>query len=230
VQQEVFSLAPEDHSEEAPARKPAPFAAIGVMVAVVLVALFFVSERFDSGAHHYDTAAAQQTLPTAAPDITASPSIGATAQPAATPTTPTGDVPLSTKFTGLGFRASFPVTPVRGTQSSSFGPVTMSVTTYIADTAGASYAIGVIPLGSTDTVDLMGAYRGGAAGMGGTVQTANVTTFRGYPAVEGEMASPDGPVRALVLRAPERVLMIFVQSDTQLLNRYNAFRDSIELL
>jgi multidrug resistance efflux pump len=94
VEEEVFSLAPETP------RKNASYVAIGVLVAIVAAFLFVVSQKMDSGAHHYDTAAANQDLVTAAP------------------TTSTTVVAVN-KFTAgdAHFRASFPANPKRSVQS-----------------------------------------------------------------------------------------------------------------
>ena len=218
MQQEVFSLAPDDHPVDLAARKPAAVVAIGVMAAVVLVALFFVSQRFDSGAHHYDTAASQETLPTLRPQVPAPPAVTAGKFYAA----------------DARFRAVFDRTPARSVQSFTAAGNKLSMTIYDEDNADSELTIGSMPLPANVPFDLRAGLEGMASVVHAELGSTYSKTFQGNDAYEGVIAAGCGCdlVKAfmMIVRTNDRVVFIFGGADHNSEQRYVAFRDSIELL
>jgi hypothetical protein len=207
VEEEVLSLASD------PPRNNTPYALVASLVAVVLVVLFVVSQRMDSGAHHYDTTAANQALVTAAPTTTG--------------------VPVA-KFAAADahFRAVFPATPKRSVQSFSDGGKRYSMTIYQSETPDSLFAIGTMPLAPGTPFDLESALDGTAFLMGARVGSRYEKTFAGHPAYEAVIAAGCGCdlVKAfmMMVRTDDHVAFIFGGADTDSEGRYVAFRNSVE--
>jgi hypothetical protein len=197
----------------------------------VLGALFVVSQRFESSAHHYDTVAAARTLPTAAPGITAPPATMPPTRAFTTPPSTTPPVTTTPKFTGRGFRAAFPGTPQPGSTSFDVGAVHFNAKLYVYNAPDAGYVVSSIEgAGDICSCALEQLLQGSAAGMHGTVTSSHPTTFQGYDAYEGVATSSEGPVRLLAVNARDSVIEVVVWTSPDSPARYNAFRDSLEVI
>jgi hypothetical protein len=202
----------------APASKNPAYAGIALLVAAVLVALFVLSQRMDSGAHHYDTAAANQDLVTLV-------------------TTTTTPAQAALKFTAADahFRAAFPGTPKRSVESvKADDGKTYAMTVYEEATDDSYFAIGSMPLPSTASLDLEAMMDGTAYVMGARVGSRYAKTFRGNEAYEAVIAAGCAcdleKAFMMLVRSNDRVTFIFGGADTNSEARYVAFRDSVEFV
>jgi hypothetical protein len=214
VEEEVFSLAPESDS---PRNKTASYVVIGVIAAVVATFLFVVSSRMDSGAHHYDTAAAEQDLVTVVP------------------TTSTTVVAVN-KFTAADahFRASFPANPKRSSKFFTVEGKRYDMTFYENDNADSVFVVGSMSLPAGTSFNLGAALDGTAYLMGARVGSRFEKKFQGNDAYEAVIAAGCSCdlVKAfmMIVRANDRVTFIFGGADGDSEARYVAFRDSIEFI
>jgi hypothetical protein len=214
VQQDVFSLAPEEPTEVAPRNKTSVIV-VGVLAAVALVAVFLFSQRMDNNARHYDTSAAGQPLVTLAPTSTAVP------------------VP---KFYAADarFRAVFDHPPKRTVESFTVDGKRYSMTVYDETNADSELSIGSMPLAPGTQEDLQKDLEGVATIVGARIGSTYAKTFQGNQAYEGVIAAGCGCdlVKAfmMIVRTNDRVVFIFGGADQNSEQRYVAFRDSVELL
>ncbi|HUR78619.1 MAG TPA: hypothetical protein VMZ22_11765 [Acidimicrobiales bacterium] len=128
------------------------------------------------------------------------------------------------------FRADFPGEPERSTEKVDVAPLSFTMTTYTVERSDSAYLVMTSPFAAEVPFDFDGAATGAAQNIDGRLVSKQRLTFHGHPAMELVLSFDGGRVRALVVRAPDRVVQLMVISDADATKPYELFRDSLEIL
>jgi hypothetical protein len=128
----------------------------------------------------------------------------------------------------LQFRALFPTVPSRSTQAVPGTDAQMVM--YTSDLGDVGYGAGGIDMPHARAFDLNLAVNGVAAGLGGHVESSQLTTFAGFPAAEYVVALQHGLYdKGLLVRATDRVYQIQAVGKTSPPAGYDHFKESFHL-
>lgn len=130
----------------------------------------------------------------------------------------------------LQFRAMFPTVPSRSTDTVDIGGEPQPVVLYTSDLGPAGFSAGAMDLPAGSEFDLNLAVNGAAAGTGGRIEAASLTTFQGYPAAEFLLAVDDGLyVQGLIVHTPSRLYHLQAVGETNPPGGYDHFKASFNI-
>jgi hypothetical protein len=130
----------------------------------------------------------------------------------------------------LQFRATFPRVPDRSTQVVRPDGRDHEVVSYMADLGDTTFAVSAVDLPGDAAGDLNMAVNGAAAGVAGHVESAQMTTFEGFPAAEYLVSVPGRAfVKGFIIHAGARLYQLQVVGPVNPPSGYDHFKQSFQL-